>query len=507
MRNVYDEIASFYKACEGCNHVVAQPLIEGYLRKKAWQGYDDGALKNVWNILGWFAHYLMYAEVDDLNALSEQDYAKVVLWISENDACFAVDEANVQRFFAVMKDFYGYLKGKKVLHELRMIDRAALQFFPNGKFSVPVIEEKADILGESFPSPEDLTDETAEQLNVLLEKLLSKIGAYYKDESFTLDFNRALSLYSGPFNHVPQDDDGEEFWMGFWDYFLFDYHLAGSDVSPLRFFYDAKEAQLSPDEKHIMHDLMRAKFTLFYINRIVDQYMVECVDVLTGEKIRLPIPDYGMRDYKKILLYGHIHSEGIVMLNYITSVSVSRNLRKRIQEEILRQWEVFRFQEPDADMDAFFRRHAIAVRHTIDILVSLAKVNVLLPDMASCRFPSRKRCLPVAAEAVALLESLAAHHKFSVHAVKLLKRMWEDFCDLEPAPAVPQRVAVGSLFLIFSMNNGMSFVTKKSLLQRLSLPEAEVDQCCEKIFATLKLKIFDPRYLTEEGFVLMLYAF
>ncbi len=55
--------------------------------------------------------------------------------------------------------------------------------------------------------------------------------------------------------------------------------------------------------------------------------------------------------------------------------------------------------------------------------------------------------------------------------------------------------------------NGVNFINKKLLLARLGVKKEDFQNECEKIADVLKLRIFDPRYLTEEGFVLSLYAF
>lgn len=504
MKNVYDEIESFYHACAEEYPVIHQSLLEGYLRKKAWQGYEDADLRRLWEVLNWLSRYFIYADIDDLNDTMKQEYIEAVFWISEQNAGFDVSEDSVRHFFEVIQDFYGYLKAKRAVFDFTALNAAVNEFFPNGRFVVPHMQ--ADFYDDCFQDMEMFTDETAQRLNLILEKLLNKIGAYYKGDEFTNDFNRAISLYSGPFNEIPQDE-GEDFWMGFWDYFLFDYHLAKSDATPLKYFYKMQLNSLNSDEKHVLDDLSKAEFTLFYINRIVSPYAVECVNLLTEEKIQLPTPDYGMHDYKKVLLYGHIHSEGVVMLNYITSVSVSQNLRKRIKEEILRQHALYKIQNPEADLGSFFNRHAVIVRHTIDILVSLAKVNVVLPELAACRFPVINPVHVPDQSVTKLVKALAKRSNFSAHSVSLMLKMWKDLFNIAPKIDEDASRLAGGIFYVFSMVNGIKIVQKKKVASRLNIEDHELESCCEKIFNALQLRMFDPRYLTEEGFILSLYAF
>lgn len=511
MKNVYDEIQDFYDGCMDFDLVIEQAVVEGYLRKKAWQGLRDEELKEFWQSLRAFFHYLNFADIYTLQEISEQEYVEFALWMEENCAVFQFSEKAIVDLFQKLRDFQRFLQAKKLAyeHDLEILEAAQTAFFLEGKFIRPVLEREEEFFMESIQQQDAVSDETANKLNFLLERLLNKIGLYYKNEEFSHDFNRAISLYSGPFNSIPEEE-GEEFWLGFWDYFLFDYHLSSSDLTPLAYFYESKKDGLTTDEKHILGDLLHAKFTVFYIHRIVNQYTVECIDLMTDEKIQLPIPDYGMYDYRKILLYGHVYSEGVVMLNYITSVQVSAKLRKRIKEEIVRQHVLYQRQQKDACIDAFFERHAILVRHVIDILIHLAKVNVGLPALQLQSVPAVD--VPVLAKdpVAKQLEILASRYKFSCFSEKLLLKMWNDYLFVrDEAQCLNSSitVAASAVFLSFSMINGMNFIRKNQVLENTEVSEEAFNGVCDKVVDALQLQLFDSRYLTEEGFVLSLYAF
>lgn len=506
MKNVYDEIESFYNESKNFDPIIKQSLLEGYLRKKAWQGYNDDDLKAVWDALGWFINYLIYADIENLDEISKEEYIRMIIWISKNNEKFSLTEDTVCGFFENIKSFYVYLKNKKMIHDIQIIGKLTETFIDQGEFAIPNVNIEESIFEENFLKTETLSDDVANKLNVLLEDLLNKIGSYYKNEEFSFDFNRAISLYSGPFNTIPEND-GEDFWLGFWDYFLFDYHLVESDSTPLRYFYETQKNMLGSDEHHILDDLLQAKFTVFYIHRIVNQYVVECINLFTDEKIQLPLPDYGMHDYKKIVFYGHIYSQGVVMLNYITSVPVSPKLRKRIKEEIVRQKNLYQIQNSNANIEAFFSRHAVVVRHTIDILVSLAKVNVISADLCLSEFPVIEQYNVPDESVTILLKSLAIRYKFSCHSAQLVLKMWNDFSNLRQDDKMRKEVIAGVILLSFSKINGMHFVSKKSVLSKLKFSEAELIDFDERISDVLQLKNFDPRYLSEEGFILSLYAF
>lgn len=505
MENVYNKIEKFYLDHAGGSLIVEKPVIEGYLRQKAWNGMKDDELKELWRYIALFLQYGALHYFDDLNGMASQDYVDFILWMEENDRGFSLSKENLEDFFDKMAPFHQYLVKKNLLYDPELLEVAKEAFFSGGELLSPPKEEEDIMIADGFGSA-PVSDETALKLNFLLERLLNKIGCYYKNERFSLDFNRAMSLYAGPFNAVPEDDN-EDFWLGFWDYFLFDYHLTQSDMIPLKFFYEEKKESLSADEQRVLRDLLSAKFTIFYITRVINPYVVECVNLMTDEIIQLPMPDYGMHDYKKVLLYGHVYAEGIVMLNYITSVQVSMNLRKRIKEEIQSQYKLFLSQQANAPLDEFFSRHAIVVRHIIDILVNLAKVNVGNPFVQQYYKTSAPPDIIEDDEVAVKLREFAAQYRLGLFSTKLLVQMWYDFSSQNTKPLPAPDLMAAAIFMIFSTINGISFIRQKNVLKKIKANEAEVGGICNHVVNLLQLRIFDSRYLTEEGFILSLYAF
>lgn len=505
MKNVYGEIAAFYEEVSK-DAPIERAFVEGYLRRLAWRGLSDAELREIWTSLEWFMYYLLYADIANVRLFAKEECVSLVYWVHENHPQFRLEEADVLSFLKRLQAFYAYLGKRQKGVDAQLFERAQSAFFQEGKFVLPDFDEEDSVFSELLEDMEELPEEYASQLNELLEKLLNRVGAYYKKPEFTVDFNRAVSLYSGPFNLIPESD-GEEFWLGFWDYFLFDYHLVASDITPLAYFCDAERERLTKDERCVLRDLLRAKFTVFYIRRIIDQYLVECVNLFTEEVFELPMPDYGLSDYRKVLFYGHVYAEGIVLLNYITSVPASPRLQKRIREELLQQVRVYGMQQADADIETFFARHAIMVRHTVDILLNLAKVNVFSWKALREHILLPENTAPLDEDVTGQLLTLARKYQISKHALQLLLRMWRDFASVAPQSAAKKTVVAGALFLCFAQINGIHFVRKKNILSRLELTESEFKPFYQKVIHLLQLKPFDPRYLTEEGFILSLYAF
>lgn len=508
MKNVYDEIQAFYDASIDIewNFVISKPLLEGYLRQKAWMGYTDKNLKDIWSIIGWFINYLIYADTEDLDEMTVNEYIQAILWIADNNPEFLLNQQSLANFLKILNDFYSYLVSKKILTNTKALAKVEAHFMNNGTFVLPKLSDDDIIFHEGFTEDDLLTSSVSNKLNLLLGKLLNKIGMYFKQEDFFYDFNRAVSLYTGPFNTIPEDES-EDFWLGFWDYFLFDYHLILSDDIPIKYFYLLQKDILTHDEIHILEDLLKAKFTVFYIERIMNQSTVECINLFSGAKIQLPIPDNGINDYKKVIFYGHIYADGIVMLNYITSIPVSTKFRRRIKEEIIRQKNVYKVQYADASIEDFFERHAILVRHTIDILMSLAKVNVMPIELFEKQILLIENKEQADVRVIEFLKELAKQYNFGLNAKTLLLKICYDYSYLTNLVVKNPEIVAGAIFYCFAEINGISIVKIKDVLRKLKFSQTDFQKQYENIFHVLQLKIFDPRYLTEEGFILSLYSF
>jgi len=98
---------------------------------------------------------------------------------------------------------------------------------------------------------EEVPPETLQRLNKMLDELLHRIDDYYKKPAFRRDMDRAIMMYAGPDydgQEAPSEEERRGFWFGFWDFFLFDYHLIVSDASPLRYYYEQEREKLSTSE-------------------------------------------------------------------------------------------------------------------------------------------------------------------------------------------------------------------------------------------------------------------
>ncbi|MDF2635539.1 MAG: hypothetical protein K0R78_2413 [Pelosinus sp.] len=507
-KNVYDQVQVFYDEAIVWEPIIQQEWVEGFLRQKAWQGISDDKLKDIWHPIQLFILYLTHFNNEDLDEISLAEYSFMVKWLSENVGSFKTTLKSVRHFFNVLIEFYTYLFSKKIVMSLDEIKEAAQEISGGRKINLL----KSESIIEGLQNMEDASNEQFDDkvpfgivIGEAVESLMLKLGKYFQQQEFTEDFERALYLYTGPFDNVSEEVE-EDFWLGFWDYFLFDYHLLENDLKPLEYFNSTCSERLNKDEYQILQSLLGSSFTVFYIKRIISQDLVECVNLFTSETFQLPTPDFDYKTLKNLLFFGHIFSQGLVMINYVTSLQVSINLRNRIRDEVLRQKEIFSIQEPEATLEEFFKRHALVVRHTINILVTLAKVNVTSLNQLERSYPTIEEKRIPNNGVSGLLHDLVVEYGLSHFDEKLLGKMWYDFSQISVVNVRKSIIWATALLLTYIQVNGVNNITAEQIADKAGISITSILKKRTQLYEVLELEKFDPRYLSEDGFVISLFA-
>ncbi|MDF2873806.1 MAG: hypothetical protein K0R22_489 [Sporomusa sp.] len=520
IKNVYDEVRVFFDEESEWDVAIKREWIEGFLRQKAWQGANDEALRDTWRNLHMFVLYLAYSGETVVDEMTASEYSLAIEWMIVQIEDFKPNVKTVRHLFDVLLEFYEFLATKKIVAETAGLQQAK-EYMTGGKRlkfieadseqdELQLFEEGASSSSKSLLTmPKDLGRIVGEAV----ERLMIKFSAYFQQENFVDDFDRALMLYLGPLNQMPEDEDDDEFWLGFWDYFLFDYHLLSNDKTPLVQFNMDYSERLASEERKILQELMGAKFTVFYVESVINQDWVECINLLTEEKFRLPNPNFDYKLVKKLLFYGHVflqqEEKELVMINFITSVEISSNLRRRIKEEIIRQKVMLQIQQPDATWNDFVQRHANAVRHTIDLLATWARVNVTSYAQVERIFPhsvNHEKTNIVNSEVLELIERFMPKFGYSHHDAVLAQKLWQDFSYAGTVNVrKPAAWASAVIFAYSQINTGDAEVPAETLAEEMAISKSSISVNRAKMFEVLKLERYDLRYLSEEGMISLLY--
>ena len=500
MDNVYRRVASFYLYRPRAAEIVRRARVERYFRRLAWAGGSETGLRRIWGAVSALFAYMLDMRLTSFYALTKYDYMEAFYQYADARPRLRLNEKNVSAFFDALEAFLREMtKEDAEISEVLAEGRGL--FFEGGSFRLPERQEY-DEFCDALEHMEDIGPEGVEHLNEILDGLISSMSAYFRGKAFKRDFERAAMLYSGPPEFRAEEDE-EDFWFGFWDYFFFDYHLMAEDVPPIRFFFEREKLRLSQEERYVLRDLTQARFTVFSVD-YVDEDIAVCTNLFSGERMELPCPDAFYVDYRKMIFFGHLQRRGVMLLNYISAAPASERLRRRIKDEVLRQFEGFkRYQMPQATLADFFARHAAAVRHTIHVLSGFAQIKVAPHD----DFDVPKRVAPNAAllePEEGRLEAAAQKLNFSAYAIFLAKRLYEDYTAR--AQGRGSAAALAAVLLLIEGINGLEYVPARKIFAAFRTTQEEVLAAADEIGTRIGCTPLDPRYLTEEGYVQRIYS-
>ena len=513
MNNVYALVEHFYEKNIDAEDIVSQEAVERYLRRQAWQGTNDEDLKTIWAVIS-----ILILSVDQMNlyslgSLTAYDYQEIFYRYAQDNKSFVLEEEPINRFLSIVESFFAYLAEFDEEEDYRpYLVEVRHALYDNGTFFLPPRRSK-DEFYSSLEHMLEVSPEALQQLNQLLDSLLHRIESFYREQTFKEDMDRAILMYIGPEYDGGALEDEENalhimrsFWIGFWDFFLFDYHLLDSDTVPLRYYYEHKKAELNSSEQDILRDLLRSEFTVFSITSFNEDY-VTCQNLFTEEYMDLPVPEIGDASVEDSLLYGHVHKTGVMLLNYITSIPASSKLKQRMKELVMRQYDLFRFQLPEAALKDFFAREAGAVRHTLQILSGFAQLNMLPVRSIAKPIPKNQRLADEYGHEELMLRHFGRQFGYSKFELTLLLKLFEDYLEVLAEPYDKDKIyaIMTAAVLKFSQINGTDLTTLPDMYNFMGAKKEETIDHMKAMKEKLGCVLYDPRYLTEDGFIRALY--
>lgn len=510
MKNVYSLVEHFYDGKSTFQTILPQDVVEKYLRRKAWHGVKDNELKKIWSVISLVITYVEQLNLYTLTSLTVNDYQELIYRYRQDNNEFQLDEASVMHLLTILEEFYAYLSRQGNGEDASALMKEVKgSFIRKNRFYMPP-RRSADEFYSSLEHREDVSDEEIQHLNALMDGLLHRMDAFFRRPKYKMDLDRAVVMYMGPdatdLGENLSDEEAHAFWLSFWDFFLFDYHMLSSDETPVYLFFQQEQENLTPSERDILWDLMQAKFSVFSIE-YYDIDFVSCRNLLTDEIIDLPMPIMMDEKVEECLLYGHIHRKGIMMLNYVTVLPASKKLQKRMKSEIMKQYDLFKCQQPDASIDEFLGREAGAVRHALNILARFAQLKVVHAAPVEAITEDVKADLAIPEHDREALHHFAIKFGMSQYSSRLVLRLFEDYCavaggsyrDMNPS------IVITATLLKFAEINGTDLSTMPEIVSFLGAAIDDVLNCMVDMREKLGCYLFDPRYLSEEGFIRSLY--
>ena len=499
MENVYEVVSSFYWEEPDLEEIVPRREIERFLRKHAWQGDSEYDLLDTWYQVQVLLEYMLTISLTDFDEMTADEYSRAIQYIEQQtDEPITLDEAS--DLFEAWHSFYEHLLDVKLIESIDALEEAQRRMTGSDELTyletISLTDKINSMQGELVHADSE-PPEFNQFLAKMVDGLLLKMSAFFQQQQFIKDFERALYFYTGPFLDVVMKKDAA-FWYGFWDYFLFDYRLIQSDRTPIMLFDAEMYDMLNIEEQRVMNDLKKVRFTVFYVKGSLDNGWAECVDLFTDETFALPKSELrSAESFDKKVYYGHIRTNGVVLVNHIVAVEASAAVRRRIKSEVLNQLALFRCSHPDATLSEFFSRHGCAVRHLMDILVSMRNVSVMSSaHLSVMQSVDRDNAisLRLAKEIEAVVPTLSLYDK------RQIGKMCTDYLARECHSLAIDAVTITAMVGVYLELNHDQLMKLRSVVMT-EVDQEEVERRQSIIKEELSIVRFDARYLSEEGFI------
>ncbi len=513
MDNVFDLVDDFYAQDPEWNSVLQQDYVENFLRMKAWQGADEHELERAWVQISVLCIYLCNSE-NCLGDMTRESFIDCVGWCARNVSDFVLSAHNVGEFLDTLIELYVHLKKKHIITsdaapaaaKARLLAGGRLHMFrPDGCFLSKY--ERYNV----YATP-DLPNKVFLNIGERLQELMEALQSFFANKRYQRDIERATFLYSGIIMNsaLKKKTGSEEYAQWFWDYFLFDYHMIENDKTPLQHFYDkfcADSFRVHVSvSKDLLLELLQARLALFTVSGEGEDGLYNCCDALTGEPYMLMLPINAEVDTRGLFFLGHIFYNQSMVMNFVRAMKIPPKVFNRFKK-ILRQYKdwVSVRQSGSMSWEEFIGRFPIFVRHMSLLCSSHARLN----DFEYVTGVSGYRPQPVLADIVSsYIETMMAPYAFSRYDIKLAQTMWSDYVELSGKRLsrlrMPEIWAAGIIYSFVKCNGVYNYKASNISDMCRGVPVSTIHRTANEIEKVNLLEKHDPRYINEEGLLLML---
>ena len=513
MNNVFDLVADFYGQDEEWNTVLRQSYVENFLRAKSWQGASDEELTEAWDYITLLCLYLGNSE-NFLGDMSRDDFIDCIAWCGRNVADFRLTDKRVTKFLDVMIELYAHLYNKKIIMSGESPVEAKAKLLPEGKLTMMDYDGKFLPEHNKFNlySTADLPAKIFLNIGDRLNDLVEAMRKFFSQERFLRDIERAAFMYSGILltGAVEEKPGTEEYAQCFWDYFLFDHYMINSDEHPIKHFYNyVCEDRMFSEEgavsKDVLEELIKARLVLFSVEGFNEEGTYRCRDFMTGQIYNLMLPIEADTKTEEFLFLGHIFYNETMVMNFLRGMTVPKRARKKLYEVLTdaKAWFATR-NGGEMSWDEFVSRNAMFIRHVTLIFSAYVRMDGFnYTTKVENYLP-----MPIDQEdrVVQCIKAMMKPYAFSAYDIMLTQRIWSDYKAHYNnfSPRLADVWAAGAIKNFIDANNIYNYDLAKVAEMCRNIPSNVIGNCANQIQSTLGVEEHDPRYINEEGLLLML---
>ena len=514
MNNVFDLIEDFYAQDPEWNNVLRQRYAEDFLRLKSWQGASEEELRQTWDYISELCLYLGNAD-NFLGDMNREDFIDCVGWCCRNISDFIPTAKFIAGFLDAVSELFAHLQKKKIISNAEAPQAAKAKLIVKGKLQL-INKDGSFADGcdryNQYATP-DLPNKIYLNIGERLDNLINFMQQFYNDKKYRRDIERANFLFSGilAVGVEKAKMDNDEYSQIFWDYFLFDYRMLKNDKTPVQNFYDTFKvdsfSEASLPAKHILGELLQTRLVLFEVLEQTPEGLYSCRNILTGETYVLMLPIDENAETDGFIFLGHIFYNDTMMMNCIRGMLMNKASRKRFLSMLdsYKDWFSRRYLCGIMSWDDFISRNPIFIRHISMLYAAFIRLDAFTYTTDVDGYVAQ----PITNDAVSLmLWDMMHSYAFSAYDIFLAKTMWSDYLAStgmkETEVQLSEVWAAGIIYNFVKLNDVYTYDLEQISLMCYGLSKTAITRAAEAVKTALKLEKHDPRYVNEEGLLLML---
>lgn len=517
MTNIYDVINELYNDDEGWNTVLERRYAEQFLRMEAFRGATDDELLEIWQQVMYLLIYCGNTSYK-IGDMSGEDFIYCISWCHRNIGDFELDYESVDHFLSVIQRLLRFLKQKKAISSDTAADKCRLKLL--GQDGSLLLFQKDGALPAEYEKyrtnrEPDLENKVFMQLGQKLMTLFDMMQKYFDDARFRLDRRRASYAFFGSETEPEMNQGRPELLSSYWEYFIFDYRLRDTNERPVEHFY--KYYKKNPDPQYrksnnaligLLESMLKIQMMVFTIEGEESDGWFSCRDFFTGSISELSLPVDESVDVRNLLCIAHVFEDGNLITEYLRSVIISPVAQKALYNRLSAFLAYYRVAHPDADWEMFVTDNPALVMHMV--AYAAAPDMPMKPVYPSARAGEYKPAVIRKEDPVhQLLQQFSKLLNISWQDRNNLTQMWSDFHAVSPVACFSDEdVMVWTLALLENyMNSTGTFLLEISpYAESIHIDINRVAERSVAIRDALRLEPFDPRYMSEDAFMNMVFS-
>lgn len=509
--SIFDYIEEFYVQDSGWDSILERQVCDDYFREKIWSGVDEKRQIEMWDHIICFILYCGYADLLP-GDVTVDDGIQCVAWCARNVAEFETDNNYILDFVNVIVDFMEFLTQNKVITKNTAMADVKKKFLQE---DTPILdrygyfEEKFSRYNEEgIP---DLDSHLFIDLSKYMFMATDMLEGDFVKKEYPVDFERAKMIYK---NFFPDGmsinfDEGENA-HDFADYFCFDYKLLATGKPLIEDL--AKQIDNDISSKYpkafrvLLKELAKAKLTLFVIRKDLGGGTYSVIDIARNTSHILVLPLEPSDEIKNMVFCGHVFCDNSMVVNFLRGSVLDEDQVQELKTMLkkFKSYYAVRFGGK-CDWNKFVQNNQLLVRVLPVVISAKFNYNKNIVSEISDYHPAK---LAKGDFVKPILKKIFPSNMFGPNDFRLALQIWADLQALdcpqgEEREEDPMLLAIAVSRIYINLCGVYGYKDPQPEDEEMWEMQKDVIHLMNDMTRLLKIKKYDPRYVSEGGIFLL----